>query len=91
VDKNELLRAVDREQLSISDDHPSFRIGAYTFGGARDVLANQKLSVAIGSDLTFYSKPDVLDQLYGAHPVSWKLFLRLRPGKMDMKALHGGH
>ena len=91
VDKNELLRAVDREQLGISDDHPSFRIGAFTFGGARDVLANQKVSVAIGSDLTFYSKPDVLDQLYGAHPVSWKLFLRLRPGKMDMNTMHGGH
>ena len=91
VDKNELLRAVDRAQLGISDDHPSFRIGAYTFGGARDVLANQKLSVAIGSDLTFYSKPDVLDQLYGDHPVSWKLFLRLRPGRMDMNAMHGGH
>jgi len=89
VDKNELLRAADRAQLGISDDHPSFRIGAYTFGGARDVLANQKVSVAIGSDLTFYSKPDVLDQLYGDHPVSWKLFLRLRPGKMDMKAMHG--
>jgi len=91
VDKNELLRAVDRAQLGISDDHPSFRIGAYTFGGARDVLANKKISVAIGSDVTFYSKPDVLDQLYGEHPVSWKLFLRLRPGKMDMNAMHTGH
>jgi hypothetical protein len=91
VDKNELLRAVDRAQLGISDDHPSFRIGAYTFGGARDVFANQKLSVAVGSDLTFYSKPDVLDQHYGEHPVSWKLFLRLRPGKMEMNTMHGGH
>jgi len=91
VDKNELLRAVDRAQLGISDDHPSFRIGAYTFGGARDVLDNKNVSVAIGSDLTFYSKPAVLDQLYGDHPVSWKLFLRLRPGKMDMKTMHGGH
>ena len=38
VDKNELLRAADRALLGISDDHPSFRIGALTFGGARDVL-----------------------------------------------------
>ena len=91
VDKNELLRALDRAQLGISDDHPSFRIGAFTFGGARDVLVNQKLSVAIGSDLTFYSKPEVLDQLYGSSPVSWKLFLRLRPGKMDMSSMHSGH
>lgn len=91
VDKNELLRALDRAQLGISDDHPSFRIGAFTFGGARDVFAHKKLLVAIGSDLTFYSKPDVLDQLYGEHPVSWKLFLRLRPGKMDMNPMHTGH
>jgi hypothetical protein len=91
VDKNELLRALDRAQLGISDEHPSFRIGAFTFGGARDVLVNTKLSLAMGSDVTFYSKPDVLDQLYGEHPVSWKLFLRLRPGKMDMNAMHAGH
>jgi len=91
VDKNELLRPADRTQLGISDDHPSFRIGAYTFGAARDLFANQKLSVAVGSDLTFYSKPAVLDQIYGNSPVSWKLFLRMRPGKMDMSNRHSGH
>jgi len=82
VDKNELLRAVDRALLGITDDHPSFRIGAYTFGGARDVFTDKNVSVAVGSDVTFYSKPNVLDGLYGNSPVSWKLFLRLRPGKM---------
>ena len=47
--------------------------------------------MAIGSDLTFYSKPAVLDRIYGNNPVSWRLFLRLRPAKMDMSthALHG--
>jgi hypothetical protein len=89
VDKNELLRAADRMLLGIVDDHPSFRIGAYTFGGARDLLVNKKLTVAIGSDLTFYSKPVVLDRLYGDNPVSWKLFLRVRPGRMDMDSMHG--
>lgn len=91
VDKNELLRAADRALLGITDEHPSFRIGAFTFGGARDVVSSKKVSLAIGSDLTFYSKPAVLDQLYGSHPVSWKLFLRLRPAKMDMNSRHGGH
>jgi len=91
VDKNELLRPADRTQLGISDDHPSFRIGAYTFGAARDLFANQKLSVAVGSDLTFYYQPAVLDQIYGNSPVSWKLFLRMRPGKMDMSNRHSGH
>ncbi len=91
VDKNELLRAVDRARLGITDDHPSFRIGAYTFGSARDLFTSEKMSLAVGSDLTFYSKPAVLDQLYGNNPVSWKLFFRIRPGKMDMGSMHGKH
>lgn len=91
TDKNQLLRAADRLQLGITDDHPSFRIGAYTFGGARDVLNRNNFSLAIGSDVTFYSKPAALDPIYGQSPVSWKLFLRLRPGKMDMDSLHQTH
>jgi hypothetical protein len=88
ADKNELLRASDRAVLRIRDDHPSFRIGAYTFGGVRDIWNSDKVSLAIGSDLTFYSTPSVLDRIYGTNPVSWKLFFRARPGKMDM-SMHG--
>jgi hypothetical protein len=91
VDKNELLRAGDRALLKITDDHPSFRIGAATFGGARDLWNTDKISVAVGSDLTFYSKPAILDRIYGANPVSWKLFFRIRPGKMDMSGMQGMH
>jgi hypothetical protein len=92
VDKDELLRASDRVLLGIRDAHPSFRIGAYTLGGVRDVWNSKHVSMAIGSDLTFYSKPSVLDRLYGNNPVSWRLFLRLRPSKMDMSSheIHGG-
>ena len=90
ADKDELLRAVDRARLGITQDHPSFRIGAYTFGGARDIWSNDRLSLAVGSDLTFYSKPATLDLLYGDHPVSWKLFLRIRPTRMHMGS-HAGH
>jgi hypothetical protein len=86
VDKNELLRASDRALLGIKDDHASFRIGAYTFGGVRDIWNTKKLSLAIGSDLTLYSKPEILEPIYGSHPFSWRLFLRLRPSKMDMSA-----
>jgi hypothetical protein len=89
VDKNEMLRPADRALLGIKDDHPSFRIGAYTVGGARDIWNTDKLSVAIGSDLTFYSKPPVLDRIYGNNPVSWQIFLRLRPSKIDMSQMKG--
>jgi hypothetical protein len=91
VDKNALLRDADRALLGITDHHPSFRIGAYTFGGARDIWNTDKTSVAIGTDLTFYSKPAVLDAIYGSNPLSWKLFFRIRPGKMDMSSMHGNH
>jgi len=88
VDKDDLLRAADRLRLGINQAHPSFRIGAYTFGGARDIWTNDKVSLAIGSDLTFYSKPVILDSIYGESPASWKLFLRIRPAKMNM-SMHG--
>jgi len=91
TDKNQLLRAADRLSLGITDDHPSFRIGAYTAGGARDIWNTEKTSLAIGSDVTFYSKPSLLDPIYGSHPVSWKLFFRLRPGPMSMSGMHGTH
>jgi len=88
VDKDELLRPSDLSLLRITDYHPTFRIGAYTFGGARDIWTTDQMSFAIGSDLTFYSKPSVLDRIYGTNPVSWKLFFRIRPGTMDMST-HG--
>lgn len=88
TDKNSLLRDADRISLGITEHHPSFRIGAYTAGGARDIWNTEKTSVAIGSDVTFYSKPSILDSIYGAHPVSWKVFVRVRPGPMSMSSMH---
>jgi len=90
VDKNELLRPSDRALLGITQAHPSFRISAYTFGGVRDIWNTDKVSLGIGSDVTFFSKPSILDRVYGNNPVGWKLFLRIRPGKMDM-SMHGMH
>jgi hypothetical protein len=59
---------------------PSFRIGAYTFGGVRDLVQNQHWQLGLGTDVTFYSKPAVLDAAYGNNPVSFHVFLRVRPG-----------
>ena len=91
TDKNQLLRDDDRAQLGITDHHPSFRIGAYTFGGSREIWNTEKHSLAIGSDVTFYSKPSILDAIYGTNPVSWKIFFRVRPQKMSMSGMHGTH
>jgi hypothetical protein len=93
VDRDELLRASDRALLGITQEHPTFRIGAYTAGFARDVWDTDKVSFAVGSDVTLYSKPAILDSIYGQRPVSWRLFFRVRPGKTDMSmgGMHGGN
>jgi hypothetical protein len=85
VDKNELLRDEDRQLLGITDHHPSFRIGAYTFGAARDIWNTDKYSVALGGDVTFYSKPAVLDSIYGNNPTSYHFFVRFRLSGMGKK------
>lgn len=91
VDKNQLLRADDRRLLGITEHHPSFRIGAYTFGGARDIWSTEKLSLALGGDIAFYSKPATLDAIYGSSPVSYRTFMRLRPGRKSMAGPGDAH
>lgn len=75
------LELVDKDELfPQAAEHPAYRIGAYTFGGVRDVVHTPKWQGGVGADLTFYSKPSVLDTAYGDHPVSFQVFIRVRPG-----------
>jgi hypothetical protein len=77
------LELVDKDELfPEAATHPSYRIGAYTFGGVRDFVRNQHWQVGLGGDITFYSKPAVLDPIYGNNPVSFHVFIRVRPGLM---------
>lgn len=85
VDKTGLLDATERSSLGLTDSHPLFRIGAYTFGYTRDVWTTDKFNMALGSDVTFYSKPAILDSIYGDNPVSYRFFVRVRPSRMSMK------
>ena len=73
------MELVDKNELFPPAERPSYRIGAYTFGGTRDLLQNEKWQLGLGADVTVYSKPAVLDQAYGNFPVSFQIFLRLRP------------
>ncbi len=75
VDKDELF-----PQAAV---HPWYRIGAYTFGGVRDFIHNPAWQLGMGADMTVYSKPSVLDAAYGNFPVSFEIFLRMRPGKSE--------
>jgi hypothetical protein len=75
------LELVDKDELFPDDPlRPNFRIGGYTFGGARDLVKTHLWQMSLGADLTLYSKPQALRAIYGEHPVSFQVFLRFRPG-----------
>jgi hypothetical protein len=74
------LELVDKDELFPGAlIQPPFRIGAYTFGGVRDLVQNTRWQLGLGTDVTFYSKPAALDAAYGNNPVSFHVFLRVRP------------
>jgi len=73
------LELVDKDELFTGASTP-YRIGAYTFGGVRDLVADRAWRLGLGADVTVYSKPGALDAAYGNHPVSFQIFLRARPG-----------
>ena len=83
------LELVDKDELfPRSTVHPAYRIGAYTFGGVRDLIQNRAWQLGLGADVTFYSKPAALDSSYGNNPVSFQIFLRMRPGRSEQKHTH---
>lgn len=76
------LELVDKDELFPDDPLlPSFRIGAYTLGGAHDFVQSRLWQLALGADLTLYSKPPTLDSAYGNNPISFQIFLRVRPAQ----------
>jgi hypothetical protein len=75
------LELVDKDELfPQAAAHPAYRIGAYTFGGVRDLVHDHAWQLGLGADITVYSKPSALDLAYGSRPVSFQIFLRVRPG-----------
>jgi hypothetical protein len=88
------LELVDKDELfPEAPVHPAYRIGAYTFGAERDLMQrgitqDRSWRLGLGADVTVYSKPAVLDATYGNYPVSFQIFLRLRPGGTDQRHTH---
>ena len=83
------LELVDKDELfPQAAIHPAYRIGAYTFGGVRDLIQDGAWQLGLGADMTVYSKPGVLDAAYGSFPVSFQIFLRMRPGNSGHHHAH---
>jgi hypothetical protein len=75
------IELADKDELFPDDPlRPNFRVGAYTFGGARDLVRGRLWQIALGADLTVYSKASALNSAYGDNPVSFQVFVRVRPG-----------
>ena len=74
------MELVDKDELFVGPE-ANYRIGAFTFGGVRDLVHSRTGQIGVGADVTFYSKPAALDAVYGNRPVSFQFFLRFRPGK----------
>lgn len=53
-------------------------VGAFTVGGVRDILSRRGFEGGVGAALTVYATSDLLTPSYGAHPMSWQVFFRLR-------------
>ena len=71
------LELVDKDELfPQAATHPAYRIGAYTFGGVRDLIHDHAWQLGLGADVTVYSKPAALNGAYGSDPVSFQIFLR---------------
>ena len=76
------MELVDKDELfPQASTHPVCRIGAYTFGGVRNLIRDRGWKLGLGADVTVYSKPAALDAAYGDRPVSFQIFLRMRPAK----------
>jgi len=76
VGRNSLYGRVEVTQL----DHAiaDATVAAFTIGGVRDILTGHGLEGGVGAGVTFHATPGLLDPSYGAHPVSFQVFFRLR-------------
>ena len=62
-----------------------FTLGAYTLGYVRDLTHGTGIDTGLGFAVTADTKPSALDADYGGGtPVSFQVYLRLRPSRMKM-------
>ena len=82
------LELVDKDELfPQAAMHPAYRIGAYTFGGERDLIHESRVAAGAGRGChVLFQTECVLDASYGNNPVSFQIFLRMRPGRIRAAA-----
>jgi len=76
------LEWVDKDEL-VDVPAGNYRIGKWSIGYIRTIRTTDGYDIGIGSTIGIYSVPSGLRPAYGANPVSFGLFLRIRPRFMD--------
>jgi hypothetical protein len=66
-------------RLEFSQKETISDVTALTVGGVHDVSRWRGFEVGVGADVTGYVVPDEARPAYGAHPVSFHIFMRVRP------------
>lgn len=67
-----------------------FTLGAYTLGYVRDLTHGTGIDTGLGFAVTANTKPSALDGDYGGGtPVSFQIYLRLRPSRMKNGGMKG--
>jgi hypothetical protein len=72
------------EELALTPADQGFGIGELTLGYVHDITPNRPFQTGIGAAVTLYTHPSSLTSLYGASPMGFWLFVRIRPAPMRM-------
>ena len=72
------------EELALTPANQGFDISELTLGYVHDVTPNRPFQTGIGAAITLYTHPSSLTALYGASPIGFWLFVRIRPAPMRM-------
>ncbi len=76
---------VDKDEL-VGVPAGTYAINKLTFGGVRKIAERDGMEVGVGGFIGLYAFPSSLQPVYGKSPVSFGMFLRIRPSRMS----HGG-
>lgn len=70
------------EELGLLPEERKIPVKQLTLGASRELVKGRPYQLALGASATYSWKPDDLSVLYGKNPVSYWIFLRLRPAAL---------
>lgn len=85
------LERVEKDEL-LDVPMGTYTINKLTFGAVRDIAQTDGFDIGVGGFVGLYAFPSSLQSSYGQNPVSFGVFLRIRPARMkpSMKDDMGG-